>query len=618
MEVERALRVLDGAVLVLCSVGGVQSQTLTVDRQMRRYDVPRIAFINKCDRPGANPDKVLSEIRTKLRANAALIQLPIGLEENLEGVVDLVKMCSYRFTGEKGVTVVEEDIPADMVEPAEARRAQLIETLADVDDEIGDLFLMEEEPTEAQLVDAIRRQTIGLAFVPVTVGSALKNTGVQSMLDAVVAYLPSPGEVPNVALDADDETKKIELDSTNPDAPFVGMAFKIEKGQFGQLTYCRTYQGTLKKGSFIHNISENRKKRIKVPRLVRMHSEEMEDVDSVGPGEICALFGLECSSGDTFTDGSLAVSLESMFVPEPVMSLSIKPKKSADLDVLGKALNRFTQQDPTFRVHVDNETSETIISGMGELHLEIYVERLLREYDCDTVTGAPKVSYRETIQSETKFDYIHKKQSGGSGQYGRVIGTIEPIEPDDDEESDADVSSCVFVDETVGQNVSKSYVPAIKKGFLEACEKGPLTGSPVERVRMTLTDGAQHSVDSSEMAFKAAGLGAMRESVLKAQPQILQPIMKVEVTIPDEYQGTVMGGINKKGGVVLDSESAEGYCTLITLVPLGEMFGYSSELRQATQGKGEFSMEFDNYSPVGPAQQAELIAEHRAERSKKK
>eukprot|EP00035_Acanthoeca_spectabilis_P022237 m.442711 g.442711 ORF g.442711 m.442711 type:complete len:733 (+) comp18844_c0_seq1:96-2294(+) len=616
VEVERALRVLDGAVLVLCSVGGVQSQTLTVDRQMRRYEVPRIAFINKCDRPGANPDKVVSELRTKLRANAALIQLPIGLEDDLAGVVDLIKMKAYRFTGPHGENMEVEEIPADMVDLAKTRRSQLIEAVADLDEEIADLYLMEEEPTEEQLVAAIRKATIARTLVPVTVGSALKNTGVQAMLDAVVAYLPSPGEVPNRAFDADDETKIIELDSTDPKKPFVGMAFKIEKGQFGQLTYCRTYQGTLKKGSFIVNVSEDRKKRMKVPRLVRMHSDEMEDVDEVGPGEICALFGLECSSGDTFTDGSSTLSLESMFVPEPVMSLSIKPKHSKDLDMLGKGLNRFMKQDPTFRVHVDSETSETIISGMGELHLQIYKERLLREYECETETGAPKVSYRETITTPAKFDYIHKKQSGGSGQYGRVMGTLEPIAEEELEE-DAK-TTCVFVDETVGNNVSKSYVPAIQKGFLEACLKGPLTGSPVERVRMTLLDGAQHAVDSSEMAFKAAGQGAMRETVLKSNPQVLQPIMKVEIMVPEEYQGTVMGGINKKSGVVLDSETAEGYCTLITLVPLSQMFGYSSELRQATQGKGEFTMEFENYSPVTPNVQAELIAAFQAERKEKK
>mmetsp|Transcript_3265 Transcript_3265/g.8012 ORF Transcript_3265/g.8012 Transcript_3265/m.8012 type:complete len:735 (+) Transcript_3265:33-2237(+) len=621
VEVERALRVLDGAVLVLCSVGGVQSQTLTVDRQMRRYDVPRIAFINKCDRPGANPDKVVGDIRSKLRANAAFIQIPIGVEDQLDGVVDLVKMVAYRYRGPKGETVETEEIPADMLELAEERRTQLIEAVADIDEEIGDLYLEEIEPTEEQLVAAIRRQTIGLKLVPVCVGSALKNTGVQSMLDAVVDYLPSPGEVQNVALDADDESV-VPLDSTDPKAPFVGMAFKIEKGQFGQLTYCRTYQGTLKKGSFIHNVSADRKKRVKVPRLVRMHSDEMEDVDEVGPGEICALFGLECSSGDTFTDGSMAVVLESMFVPEPVMSLSIKPKKSTDLDTLGKALNRFTKQDPTFRVHVDPETSETIISGMGELHLEIYKERLLREYKCDTETGHPKVSYRETITAPTSFDYIHKKQTGGSGQYGRVMGSIEPISADEDDDSEGDPKddgqTCEFVDETVGNNISKSYVPAIQKGFFEACVKGPLTGSPVERVRFTLKDGAQHAVDSSEMAFKAAGLGAMRETVRKAEPQVLQPIMKVEISVPEEYQGTVMGGINKKGGTVVDSETQEGYCTLVTQVPLGEMFGYSSELRQATQGKGEFTMEFDNYSPVNPGQQMQLIEAYQAERTKKK
>jgi len=605
IEVERALRVLDGAVLVLCAVGGVQSQTLTVDRQMRRYNVPRIAFINKCDRPGSDPFKIIGQIRSKLRANAAAIQIPIGLEAQLEGVVDIIEMKGIYFDGPKGEDVRYDEVPADLVDMMHEKRTLLIETLADIDEEIEDLFLMEEEPTIEQLKAAIRRTTIAQTFVPVAMGSALKNTGIQPMLDSVVDYLPSPPEVTNIALQGDDEVE-IELDSVDPKAPFVGLAFKVEKTPFGQLTYCRTYQGSLARGGVIQNVSAPKSRKIKVPRLVRMHSDEMEDVDSVQAGEICALFGVECESGDTFTDGTQNVQMETMFVPQPVMSLSITPTNPKDHDKLGKALSRFVKQDPTFRVKIDDESKETVISGMGELHLEVYKERLEREYECPTTTGQPQVAYRETITTATDFDYIHKKQSGGSGQYGRVMGKVEPMDLGDDaDQSDGAVFD--FVDKTVGNNLSKSYVPAISKGVGDACTKGPLTGNPVQGIRFTLTDGNQHAVDSSEMAFRAAGQGAMRQCIANANPQVLQPIMKVEISVPDEFQGTVMGGVNKRQGVILDSETMEGFCTLLAEVPLNNMFGYSSELRSSTQGKGEFTMEFNKYSAVLAGEQAEII-----------
>jgi len=614
IEVERALRVLDGAVLVLCSVGGVQSQTITVDRQMRRYNVPRIAFVNKCDRPGADPTKIVHQIRTKLRHNAAAIQIPIGLENELEGVVDVIEMKAIYFDGEKGETTRVEEIPAHLQDQADETRALLVEALSDVDEEVAECFLMEENPDNALLKKAIRRTVLSLEFVPVMLGSALKNTGIQTLLDGVVDYLPNPEQIINTCLDPKNDEAEINLDQDDPTLPFVGLAFKIEKGRFGQLTYMRTYQGTLKRGDFIVNSSAGGKK-LKVPRLVRMHSDEMVDVEEVGPGEICALFGVECTSGDTFCSGQEGYVMESMFVPESVMSLSIKPKDSKMLDKFGKALTTFQQQDPTFKVHVDDESKETIVSGMGELHLEVYKERLLREYEVETVTGKPKVAYRETITAPAKFDYVHKKQSGGSGQYGRVIGEIVPITEGETEE---ELRATLFEDETVGQNVSKSYIPAISRGFVEACAKGPLTGSPIEGVMMVLRDGAQHAVDSSEMAFKAAGYGAMRETVSKANPQVLQPIMKVEISVPDEFQGNVIGGINKRKGAVNDSESAEGYCTILADVPLNEMFGYSTELRAATQGKGEFTMEFTKYEAVMPNDQAELVKKYQAERGQKK
>jgi elongation factor G len=615
IEVERALRVLDGAVLVLCSVSGVQSQTITVDRQMRRYNVPRIAFVNKCDRPGADPEKICSQIRTKLRHNAAMIQIPIGLEAELEGVVDIIDMQAIYFDGYKGEDLRYEAVPAHLVEKAVATRQLLIEALADVNEEVGELFLMEEEIDAATLKRAIRQSVIDLSFVPVMMGSALKNNGIQPLLDGVVSYLPNPEEVTNIALDPKQAEAEVKLDPLDLDKPFVGLAFKIDKGKFGQLTYMRTYQGVLKRGDFIVNSSSGGKK-VKVPRLVRMHSDEMVDVEQVNPGEICALFGVDCSSGDTFCAGSAGLTMESMFVPEAVMSLSFKPKNQGDLDGFGKGLTRFMQQDPTFRVHVDDESKETIVSGMGELHLDIYRERLLREYGCETIVGKPKVAYRETITQSAKFDFIHKKQSGGSGQYGRVIGEIMPVDEEDCEDED-ERRACTFEDETVGQNISKSYVPAIQKGFLEQCLKGPLVGSPIEGVVMKLYDGAEHAVDSSEMAFVAAGRGAMREAVNKAGPQVLQPIMRVEISVPLEFQGNVIGGLNKRKGAVLDSETAEGYCTILANVPLNDMFGYSNELRASTQGKGEFQMEFTKYEAVLPNDQAELMKAYQKERSGK-
>ncbi|KNE67460.1 translation elongation factor G [Allomyces macrogynus ATCC 38327] len=623
IEVERALRVLDGAILVLCAVSGVQSQTITVDRQMKRYSVPRIAFVNKMDRAGANPWRVVDQIRTKLRQPAAAVQVPIGAEDSFQGVVDLIRNQAYYNDGAKGETVRVEPIPADLQEFVTEKRQELIEHLADVDEEIADLFLAEEQPTNDQLIAAVRRATVARKFVPVFIGSAYKNTGVQPMLDGMADYLPAPSEVENIALDTKNKDAPVTLSSSSS-APFVGLAFKLEEGRFGQLTYVRVYQGTLAKGMTIFNTRTGKK--VKVPRVVRMHSNEMEDVEGVGAGEICALFGVECSSGDSFTDGTTMVAMTSIHVPEPVVSLSLKPK-GKDTANFSKALNRFQREDPTFRVAVDAESKETIISGMGELHLEIYVERLRREYNVDCVTGKPQVAFRETVTVKAPFYYTHKKQSGGSGQFARVIGYLEPSsEPlagASAEEAEAAAAAKTedglvkenqFINHVVGGSIPTNFIPACEKGFVEACQKGPLTGNPIMGARMVLQDGLAHSVDSNELAFRTATLMAFREAMAKASAIVLEPIMSVNVTAPAKFQGPVMAGINKRKGTITDSEVQDEYVVIDALVPLNNMFGYSSDLRAVTQGMGEFTMEYLRHEPVLPNVQVELIKAYQEQR----
>jgi len=596
IEVERALRVLDGAILVLCSVGGVQSQSITVDRQMRRYNVPRLCFVNKCDRAGANPWKVLSQVRDKLKLNAAAVQIPIGLEDQHEGVVDLVRMQSVVFSGANGQDITIGEVPENLKKLAEEKRKVLIECVAEVDEELGDLFLVGEEPTTEQLIAAIRRATIANDFSPLFMGSAYKNRGVQLLLDGVVDYLPAPSQVKNVALDLAKEEAPLVL-SNDLKAPLVALAFKLEEGKFGQLTYLRVYQGQIEKGMTITNTSTGKK--LKVPRLVRMHSDDMEDVTSAPSGDIVALFGVECKSGDTFTDGTVNYAMTSMKIPDPVMSLAITPKSKGETANFSKALQRFQREDPTFRVHLDEESAQTIISGMGELHLDIYVERMRREYKVDCDVGQPRVNYREAITKRAEFDYLHKKQSGGQGQYGKVVGYIEPLE---------DSTEVIFENGIVGNAIAPSFIQAVEKGFKEAALSGGLVGYPVEGVKIVLTDGASHAVDSSELAFKLAALAAFRQSFHNAGPKLLEPIMKVDITVPSEFQGTVIGNINRRKGNINDS-TAEGDDVLISsLVPLSQMFGYSTELRSMTQGKGEFTMEYGSHQPVTQDVQNELIA----------
>jgi elongation factor G len=603
IEVERALRVLDGAILVICGVSGIQSQTLTVDRQMKRYSVPRIAFINKLDRMGANPHKALNGIRDELRLNAAFVQVPIGLEGQHEGVVDIISREAIYFSGEKGTEVIRKPLPATVVDDCESKRSELLEILSDIDEELGDLFLNEITPSNEQIHAAIRRQTILRKFVPVFMGSAFKNKGVQPLLDGVNSYLPSPVEISNIALDQNKEEATVNL-ACNPDLPLVALAFKLEESRFGQLTYIRIYQGTLKKGMNIINVSNDGKKS-KVPRLVRMHSNEMEDVESASAGDVVAVFGIECASMDTFTDGGLNYSMVSMFVPRPVMSISVRPK---DMQLVGnytKALRRFTREDPTLRVSTDPKTSDTILSGMGELHLEIYIERMKREYNVDCAVGNPSVNYKETIKAKSSFNYLHKKQTGGSGQYARVIGYIEPI----DEESQKKGIDFEFKNHVIGTNIPPEFIPSCEKGAKVACEKGALAGYQLSGVKVVVTDGAAHAVDSSDMAFQLAMQYAIREAVRNAKPQILEPVMNLEVVSPAEFQGTVIGGLNKRGGMIMGSEFSDdgGQVTVQADVPLAQMFGYSTDLRSSTQGKGEFSMEYKDHNPVSKDTQENLI-----------
>ncbi|KAF7967121.1 hypothetical protein HWV62_35752 [Athelia sp. TMB] len=600
IEVERALRVLDGAILVLCAVAGVQSQTTTVDRQMRRYGVPRISFINKMDRPGANPWRIIEQIRTKLKIPAAAVQVPIGAEDELRGVVDLVRWKAVYNEGEKGINVVESDeIPESVMDLAKAKRQELFEQLAEVDEEMGDLIINEELPTNEQLAHAIRRATVGLKFSPVFMGSAIKNTAVQPLLDGICAYLRDPSECNVVAHDTNLPISAPPVPLVPAaQAPFVGLAFKLEEGRFGQLTYIRVYQGTLAKGNMIYNARTGKK--VKVPRLVRMHSNEMEDIASIGPGEICATFGVECSSGDTFTDGSTSFSMTSMHVPEPVISLSIKPA-GQETPNFARALNRFRKEDPTFKIHFDSESKETIISGMGELHLEIYVERMKREYNVACITGKPRVAFRETITQRAKFSYTHKKQTGGSGQFARVIGYIEPMEADPETGKDVE-----FENQVMGGTVPEQYIPGVENGFMEALEKGTLSGNPITGVRLVLEDGAFHAVDSSELAFRSATIYAFREAFRQAKAIILEPIMNVEVVAPAEFQSAVIGGVNSRRGQIMDSEVRDDEFVCTAEVALNDMFGYSNQLRGATQGKGEFSMEYKTHAPVLPNLQADM------------
>ena len=599
IEVERSLRVLDGAILVLCSVGGVQSQSITVDRQMKRYHVPRIAFVNKCDRSGANPYRVKDQLIEKLGLNAVLMQIPIGLEDKLEGVVDLIKMKAYYFdAGEDRIGIREAEIPAALLDEASSKREELLDTISMNSEELMEAML-EDNVSEELIKKVVRQETIALRLCPVFMGSAYKNKGIQPLLDAVIDYLPCPSDVHNYALDLDDNEKEIELPS-NPDLPPVVLAFKLEDGQFGQLTYIRVYQGKIKKGDELYNTRS--RKKFRVGRLVKMHASAMEDINEAGCGEIAALFGIDCASGDTFCGGGLNYSMTSMYIPNPVISLAIKPIDKKAADNMAKALNRFTKEDPTFQTYVDPESSQTIIKGMGELHLDVYIERMKREYKAEVEVGQPEVAYREAITQRADFNYTHKKQTGGSGQYARVAGYIEPIVQVEGEP----LKEYEFIDEVKGGAIPTEYIPSCDKGFQTAMKKGTQIGFPVVGVRCVVNDGAWHPVDSSDMAFQTAALGAFRDAYERAKPAILEPIMKVEVEGPSEFQGNIFGSINQRRGIIVSSTELNNQCQVIAEVPLSEMFGYSTVLRSLTQGKADFTMEVEKYGKVPTSVSEEL------------
>jgi len=603
VEVERSLRVLDGVVLILCSVSGVQSQSITVDQQMKRYQVPCIAFINKCDRSGANPYRVTKQLKEKLGHNPVLMQIPIGLEDQLEGIVDLITMKAYYFEGDNGENIVVKDIPAELQDEADEKREEMVDAVSMYSDELTELILEEKELPEELIVEAVRKGTIAREMTPVFMGSAYKNTAVQPLLDAVLKFLPSPLDINNEAIDLDNNEETVSLVS-DFDKPTVSLAFKLEDGQYGQLTYMRVYQGSLKKGDTIINSRDGKK--VKVGRLIRMHSSEMEDVTEIPAGHIGAMFGIDCASGDTFVSPTVNYSMIAMHIMEPVISLAIKPVDNKSQINMSKALNRFTKEDPTFRTHVDKETNETIIQGMGELHLEVYVERMKREYQAVVETGKPRVAYRETITKKAEYNYTHKKQTGGSGQFGRVSGFMEPTEDEFE-----------FVNKVTGGRIPTQFIPACEKGFLACMTKGPKMEFPVTGVKLTLMDGAFHAVDSSEMAFQAAARGGFLEAYMKARPVIHEPIMKVVIETPNEFQGSCMGLINQRRGIIQGSQE-EGVMSVIeSQVPLSEMFGFSTILRSATQGKAQFTMEFSSYKQV-PQSVAEDIVKAREEDKKNK
>ena len=612
VEVERSLRVLDGAVLVLCAVGGVQSQSLTVDRQMKRYGVPRIAFINKMDRTGADPDSVIKQIIEKLGVTAVPLQIPIGKEMDYKGSIDLINMQAVYFEGDQGIDVVRKEIPAELKEEAEIARAHMLEQLSMFDDDLMVALLEEQEPDVKELHKIIRRATLSQEITPVLMGTAYRNAGVQELLDAVVRYLPSPPEreVPAQDLNNLDEAGKGATIGLTPDdeKPLVTMAFKTVMEAFGQLTFCRVYQGKIVKGESYVNARTGRK--VRFGRLLRMHANEREEIEQAGPGDIVAVVGVDCASGDTFCGDGANVALENIFVPEAVIRLSVEPLTREGADRLGKALERFRREDPTFRVTTDPETNETIIAGMGQLHLEVYIERMKREYNVEAVVGEPKVAYRECPTRTVEFNFKHKKQTGGSGQYAHIVGKLIPL-PEDSEKP------YIFNNLISQGRIPKEYIPAVDKGFQRSIVKGPLCECEVVGVQFDLEDGSYHDVDSSEMAFNTAGFNCGRETLQKAQMALLEPIMTLEIEAPEEYQGSICGHLSSKRGLINSSDVRNKTTIILGEVPLAEMFDYANELRSMTQGKGQFSMEFLKYRQVPSNVQTEVVEKRRKEKAER-
>ncbi|MDP6635381.1 MAG: elongation factor G [Phycisphaerae bacterium] len=600
VEVERSLRVLDGAIMVLCAVGGVQSQSVTVDRQMKRYRVPRIAFVNKMDRTGADPERVRRDLAEKLGLNVVPIQLHMGEGEDFVGVIDLVANEAVTFEGARGEDVVRGPIPTEYQQAAAETRDQMLDELSMFNDEMMELLLSDEEVSADIIRDTIREATINRDIVPMMMGSAFKNMGVQPVIDAVCSYLPSPVDRTSFARDHDNEGAETPL-SCDPDAPLVAMAFKIVDESFGQLSYTRIYQGRMEKGKRYRNARTNGM--LRVGRIVRMHANDREDVQDAGPGDIVALVAVDCASGDSICGAGANYSLESIFVAEPVISLAISPESSADQDRMGKALNRFMKEDPTFRVRTDPESGQTVIAGMGELHLDVYIQRMRREFKAAVTVGAPNVSYREAPTREAEYNYRHKKQTGGSGQFAHVVGKLIPLGDDAEDPYE-------FEDNIKGGRIPREYIPAVSKGFVAAMAEGPLAGYPIVGCKMTLDDGSFHAVDSSEMAFRTAGKAAFKQAFAKSKPCLQEPMMTVEVETPAEFQGALVGDLNSRRGMIASTETRESYTVIQAEVPLANMFGYATVIRSLSKGMATFSMEMARYARV-PAKIAEEIIEQR-------
>jgi elongation factor G len=596
VEVERSLRVLDGAIMVLCAVGGVQSQSFTVDQQMKRYRVPRIAFINKMDRTGADPERVIRDIREKLALNAVPIQLNMGAGDDFDGIIDLVTMKAITFDGENGDRVTESEIPDQYKKAAAKARHEMLEALSMFSDCMIEMLLENQHIDESLIRKVLRQATIERDIVPVMMGSAFKNKGVQPLMDAVCDYLPSPIDRVSFARNHDNDGSEVPL-SCDPDAPLVGMIYKITDDSFGQLSYMRVYQGTLARGEQYCNARTG--KTVRIGRLVRMHADNREDIQQAGPGDIVALLSIECANGDTLCGSDINYSLESIFIAEPVISLSITPVSNTDKDRMAKALNRFMKEDPTFRVSTDAETGKTIIAGMGELHLDVYIERMRREYKAEVQVGNPSVSYRESPTVESEYNYKHRKQTGGSGQYAHVVGRLIPLGSESE-------STYEFEDNITSGSIPGEYIPAVNKGFQAAMKKGPLAGYEVIGCKMCLDDGSFHTVDSSEMAFRIAARDAFIEAFRRSKPCLMEPIMKVEVETPQEYQGSIVGDLNSRRGMVMETEARDNICVIRAEVPLANMFGYSTIVRGLSKGMAIFSMEMSHYSRV-PLKLAEEI-----------
>ena len=597
VEVERSLRVLDGAILVLCSVGGVQSQSMTVDRQMKRYHVPRLAFINKMDRIGANPLRVVEQVREKLDCDAILMQLPIGKEENFQGVADLITMKAIYFDGTNGEKVRHEEIPAELQDDAKKYRHLMLESLSMYSDELMEMLLGEEHVPEELIHSVVKNAVQGQDVTAVFMGSAFKNKGVQPLLDAIVRYLPSPPQRQVTAKNWENPDEKIVL-AVDPKQPFVGMAFKLVDDPYGQLTFMRIYQGTVNKGDQMVNQRTSQRQRFS--RIVRMHADKREEMTSASAGDIVAVIGIDAASGDTYAEKPKFCTLESMFVPEPVIKMAVTAPNREDSDKLSKALQRFSREDPTFRVNTDEETGDTLIAGMGELHLDIYVERIRREYKVSVDVGAPKVSYREAPTQAAKYNYKHKKQTGGSGQFAHIVGSFEPLPEDAPEPFE-------FESVVIQGRIPKEYIPSVEKGYRAMLNKGPIAGFPIVGLKAILEDGSYHEVDSSDMAFQICGQNCLRETFMQTRPVLLEPVMKVEIEVPTSFQGPVAGELTSRRGMILSSEIHGNIAVIEGEVPLAETFGYSTDLRSMTQGQGTFTMEFSKYRRVPNSIQLEII-----------